>query len=63
MTLKKQAIRPMDKPSSQSSVSLKLAEIQKRCRELMDDTCEELHLTLDESHSGNADEDRYNLKR
>ena len=37
----------METPLSQSSVSLKLEEIQKRCNELMD-TPDALELTLEE---------------
>ena len=53
----------MDRTLSQSSVSLKLAEIQKRCNELMSDTGEQMQLTLDETHMSKEDEDRYNLQR
>ena len=39
----------MDNPISQSSVSLKLAEIQKRCSELMEESDELQELTLVEA--------------
>jgi len=38
----------MDTPLSQSSVSLKLEEIQKRCNELMDEPDALLELALEE---------------
>lgn len=49
--------RKMDTPLSQSSVSLKLSEIQKRCEELMEQEQSELCLEDAESpavHAGNA---------
>lgn len=37
-----------DIPLSQSNVSLKLADIQRRCAELLEDSGDELELTLEE---------------
>lgn len=37
-----------DTPLSQSNVSLKLADIQKRCSELLEDSDDALGLTLEE---------------
>jgi len=45
----------MDKPLSQSNVSLKLSEIQKRCQELMDDELGDLCLV--EADSARASDD------
>lgn len=45
----------MDKPLSQSNVSLKLSEIQKRCQELMDDGLGDLRLV--EADSARASDD------
>lgn len=39
----------MDDPISQSSVSLRLAAIQKRCAELMEENDDLAELSLDES--------------
>ena len=44
----------MDTPLSQSNVSLKLAEIQKRCAELMDGEADDTELTLEESTDDDA---------
>lgn len=38
----------MDEPNSQSSVSLRLAAIQKRCAELMEESDELTELTLED---------------
>ncbi len=52
----------MNEPLSESSVSLKLAEIQKRCSELMDDP-DDLQLCLDDGPALVAPEnDPYNSK-
>ena len=40
--------KPTDKPLSESSVSLKLEEIQKRCSELMEEPDALLELSLEE---------------
>jgi hypothetical protein len=57
----------MDTPLSESSVSLKLAEIQKRCSELMDEPDALTELTLEEPGEGPvmhaADNDPYNRYR
>ena len=37
-----------DIPLSESNVSLKLADIQRRCAELLEDSDDELELTLEE---------------
>ena len=37
-----------DIPLSESNVSLKLADIQRRCAELLEDSGDELELTLEE---------------
>lgn len=37
-----------DTPLSESNVSLKLADIQKRCSQLLNGTSDELELTLEE---------------
>jgi hypothetical protein len=49
----------METPLSQSSVSLKLEEIQKRCNELMDEP-EALELTLEEPVADPRSGDPYN---
>ena len=52
--------KDLDTPLSQSSVSLKLELIQRRCSELMDDP-DTLELTLDEPISAEGDSgDPYN---
>jgi len=50
----------MDTPLSQSSVSMKLEEIQKRCGELMDQPEVLLELTLEEGVADNQANDPYN---
>ncbi len=53
----------MDQPISETSVSIKLAEIQKRCDKLMQEPEDALELTLDEPDGPEDNADRYNLKR
>ena len=54
----------METPLSQSSVSLKLEEIQKRCNELMDEPDALLELTLEEPVAANpSSNDPYNRHR
>jgi len=53
----------METPLSQSSVSLKLEEIQKRCNELMDEPDALLELTLEESVVDPRSNDPYNRHR
>lgn len=53
----------MDTPISQSSVTLKLAEIQKRCSELMDDPDALTELTLEDADSTPDRNDPYNHQR
>ena len=50
----------MDTPLSQSSVSLKLEEIQKRCSELMDEPDGLSELTLEEPALEPESSDPYN---
>ena len=50
----------MDTPLSQSSVSLKLEEIQKRCSELMDEPEGLSELTLEEATLEPESSDPYN---
>ena len=50
----------MDTPLSQSSVSLKLEEIQKRCSELMDEPEGLSELTLEEAVLEPESSDPYN---
>ena len=50
----------MDTPLSQSSVSLKLEEIQKRCSELMDEPEGLSELTLEEAPLEPESSDPYN---
>ena len=53
--------KDFDVPLSQSSVSLKLEMIQRRCRELMDEQDAELELSLDEPAPAGGDSgDPYN---
>ncbi len=52
----------MDIPISESSVTLQLSLIQKRCRELMDDSTD-LQLTLEESVADESGSDPYNQHR
>ena len=49
-----------DIPLSESNVSLKLADIQKRCSELLNDASEELELTLEEPLLVTDDGNPYN---
>jgi len=58
-------VKVMDTPLSQSSVSLKLEEIQKRCNELMDEPDALSELTLEEPvvESRSNDNDPYNRQR
>ncbi len=49
----------MDNPLSESSVSLKLSLIQKRCSELMDKT-DGLELTLEDPDPPSSSGDPYN---
>jgi len=53
----------MDTPLSESSVSLKLEEIQRRCSELMDEPDSMLELTLEEPVAEPTASDPYNLHR
>lgn len=54
--------KTMDSPLSDSSVSLKLSLIQKRCREFMDQP-DSLELALDDRESGKNSGDPYNHLR
>ena len=49
-----------DIPLSQSNVSLKLADIQKRCSELLEDSEDSLGLTLEEPAAFTDDGNPYN---
>lgn len=49
-----------DIPLSQSNVSLKLADIQKRCSELLEDSEDSLELTLEEPVVQADDSNPYN---
>ena len=49
-----------DIPLSQSNVSLKLADIQKRCSELLEDSEDSLGLTLEEPAARADDGNPYN---
>jgi hypothetical protein len=53
----------MDAPLSQSSVSLKLEEIQKRCSELMDEPNTLLELSLEDPTADSRASDPYNHHR
>ncbi len=53
----------MDTPLSQSNVSLKLAEIQKRCAELMEGTDEISELSLEEPAEAKGDQEQYCIER
>ncbi len=56
--------KDMETPLSQSSVSLKLEEIQRRCNELMDEPDALLELTLEEPVAANPrSNDPYNRHR
>jgi hypothetical protein len=50
----------MDTPLSQSSVSLKLEEIQKRCNQLMDEPDTLLELSLEDPNMDPPANDPYN---
>jgi hypothetical protein len=57
-------VKEMDTPLSQSSVSLKLEEIQKRCSELMDEPDALSDLTLEEPVAEDPrSNDPYNRQR
>ncbi len=49
-----------DTPLSESNVSLKLADIQKRCSELLEDSEDSLELTLEEPAARTDDGNPYN---
>lgn len=49
-----------DLPLSESNVSLKLADIQRRCSELLADSSDELELTLEEPLVAPDDGNPYN---
>ena len=53
----------MDTPLSQSSVSMKLEEIQKRCGELMDKPDMLLELSLEDATADPRASDPYNHQR
>jgi len=53
----------MDTPLSESSVSLKLEEIQKRCSQLMDEPDMLFELSLEESNVNPRSSDPYNCHR
>jgi hypothetical protein len=53
----------MDTPLSQSSVSLKLEEIQKRCSELMDEPDTLMELSLEDPTADPRASDPYNHQR
>jgi len=55
----------MDTPLSRSNVSLKLAEIQKRCAELMEGEADDTELTLEETTTDDAaqDQEQYCIER
>jgi len=53
----------MDTPLSQSSVSLKLEEIQKRCNQLMDEPEALLELSLEDPSAIPQANDPYNFHR
>ena len=53
----------MDTPLSQSSVSLKLEEIQKRCSRLMDEPDTLLELSLEDPTADPRASDPYNHHR
>ena len=54
----------MDTPLSKSNVSLKLAEIQKRCAELMEGEGDDLsELTLEEPLEATDEQDQYCIER
>ena len=49
-----------DIPLSESNVSLKLVDIQRRCSELLSDSSDELELTLEEPVAAPDDGNPYN---
>ena len=53
----------MDTPLSQSSVTLKLEEIQRRCGELMDEPGALTELSLEEPEAEPESSDPYNRQR
>ena len=53
----------MDTPLSQSSVSMKLEEIQRRCGELMDQPDALLELTLEDGVAEPQANDPYNRRQ
>jgi hypothetical protein len=53
----------MDTPLSESSVSLKLEEIQKRCSQLMDEPDTLFELSLEEPNVNPRSSDPYNCHR
>jgi hypothetical protein len=53
----------MDTPLSQSSVSLKLEEIKRRCEELVQEPHGLLELTLEDADSESYGSDPYNRVR
>jgi hypothetical protein len=55
--------KAMETPLSQSSVSLKLEEIQRRCNELMDEPDALLELSLEEPVADTGCSDPYNHHR
>jgi len=57
------AIKVMDTPLSESSVSLKLEEIQKRCSQLMDEPDTLSELSLEDPTSDPRASDPYNHLR
>ena len=57
------AIKVMDTPLSQPSVSLKLEEIQKRCSQLMDEPDTLMELSLEDPTEDPRASDPYNHQR
>ena len=55
--------KAMDTPLSESSVSLKLEEIQKRCSQLMDEPDTLLELSLEDPNVNPRSNDPYNCHR
>ena len=55
--------KAMDTPLSESSVSLKLEEIQKRCSQLMDEPDTLLELSLEDPNANRRSNDPYNCHR
>lgn len=56
-------VKQMDTPLSQSSVSLKLEEIQKRCSELLDEPDALSDMTLEEPVADPRSNDPYNRQK